>query len=76
MITVNKLSDAARITLQRECIVEHMRAENAHDWDAVYDTFIRDERSSYDVIPMSAVFSGFKVSGSAGPVPDSRARGA
>lgn len=57
--TLNKLSDAARITLQRECIVEHMRAENAHDWDAVYDTFIRDERSSYDVIPMSAVFSGF-----------------
>ncbi|PTB17556.1 hypothetical protein C9I57_28090 [Trinickia symbiotica] len=60
MSTINKLSDAERIALQRDCIIEHMRAENAHDWDAVYDTFIRDERSSYDVVPMSTVFSGFK----------------
>lgn len=51
-------TDAERIALQRQCIVEHMRAENAHEWNAVYDTFIRDERASYDVIPMSAVFSG------------------
>jgi predicted ester cyclase len=60
MNTLTALSADERIALQRDCIVEHMRAENAHDWDAVYDTFIRDERSSYDVIPMSAVFNGFQ----------------
>lgn len=60
MSAVQNPTNAERIAMQRECVVEHMRAENAHDWNAVYDTFIRDERASYDVIPMSAVFSGFK----------------
>lgn len=59
MNATKSMTDAERIALQQQCIVEHMRAENAHEWDAVYDTFIRDERASYDVIPMSAVFNGF-----------------
>ena len=58
--SLNTHTEAERIALQRACIIEHMRAENAHEWDAVYETFIRDERSSYDVIPLSAVFSGIK----------------
>lgn len=53
------LTDAEKIALQRATIDEHMAAENAHDWDAVYDTFIRDDRSSYDVIPFSARYEGF-----------------
>lgn len=53
------MTAAERIAVQRQCIVDHMRAENAHDWPAVYQTFIRDERASYDVIPMSATFNGF-----------------
>lgn len=60
MSSANNPTDAERIALQRACITEHMRAENAHEWEAVYATFIRDERASYDVIPMSAVFNGFK----------------
>lgn len=53
------LSEQERIALQRACIVEHMRGENAHDWPAVYETFIRDERASYDVVPLSTHFAGF-----------------
>jgi predicted ester cyclase len=49
-----------RIALHRETIDEHMRAENAHEWPAVYDTFIQDERAYYDVVPLSSKFDGFK----------------
>jgi steroid delta-isomerase-like uncharacterized protein len=53
------MTSEQRIAIQRECIVEHMRAENAHEWPAVYDTFIKDSRAYYDVVPLSARFSGF-----------------
>jgi predicted ester cyclase len=47
------------IRIQRETIVEHMRGENAHEWQAVYDTFIQDETAWYDVVPLSNKFEGF-----------------
>ncbi|QBJ95342.1 hypothetical protein ERC79_04765 [Rhodococcus sp. ABRD24] len=53
------LTNEEKIALQRATIVEHMAAENAHDWESVYDTFIRDDRASYDVIPFSARYAGF-----------------
>lgn len=53
------LTSAERIAIQRATIDEHMAAENAHDWEAVYDTFLKDERSSYDVVPFSARYEGF-----------------
>ena len=59
MSATNTLTDAERVAIQQKCVTEHMRAENAHEWEAVFDTFIRDERASYDVVPMSAVFNGF-----------------
>lgn len=46
------------IATQRETIVEHMRGENAHEWPAVYDTFINDETAWYDVVPLSNKFEG------------------
>lgn len=54
-----QLTTQQRIELQRDCIKEHMRAENAHEWPAVYETFIKDERAYYDVVPLSARFAGF-----------------
>lgn len=53
------MTDEKRIALQRACIIEHMRGENTHDWPAVYDTFVRDERAWYDVVPLSKRFDGF-----------------
>lgn len=46
------------IQVQRETIIEHMRAENAHEWPAVYDTFINDSTAFYDVVPLSNKFEG------------------
>src|SRR5215467_8261941 len=45
---------------QREVVARHIRGENEHDWHAVYDTFVQDERAHYDVIPMSASFEGVR----------------
>jgi steroid delta-isomerase-like uncharacterized protein len=45
---------------QREVVARHIRGENEHDWHAVYDTFVQDERAHYDVIPMSASFKGIE----------------
>jgi hypothetical protein len=45
---------------QREVVARHIRGENEHDWPAVYDTFVQDERAHYDVIPMSASFKGIE----------------
>lgn len=56
---MKRMNDEELIAIQRACIVEHMRGENAHDWPAVYETFIQDERASYDVVPLSAHFAGF-----------------
>jgi steroid delta-isomerase-like uncharacterized protein len=52
--------DSDLIAKQRECVAEHMRAENEHEWDRVYDTFAKDEHVSYDVVPMSHIFRGMK----------------
>jgi predicted ester cyclase len=47
------------IKLQRETIDQHIRAENAHDWQTVYGTFVQDESVAfYDVIPLHAHFPG------------------
>jgi steroid delta-isomerase-like uncharacterized protein len=43
---------------QREVVARHIRGENEHDWAAVYDTFVQDERAHYDVIPLNATFKG------------------
>jgi predicted ester cyclase len=48
------------IAVQRATIQEHIRQENAKEWERVYDTFVRDERSFYDVVPMSAHFEGIQ----------------
>ena len=49
-----------RIALQRATIEEHIRQENAKEWEKVYDTFVRDERSFYDVVPMSTHYEGIR----------------
>jgi predicted ester cyclase len=47
------------IRLQRATIAEHIREENAHNWSAVYKTFIQDEGSAfYDVVPFHTHFVG------------------
>ena len=54
---------AAQAAVQRRGDIpaaEHIVSENAHDWKHVYDTFVRDERAYYDVVPLSAHFSGFQ----------------
>ena len=48
------------IELQREIVARHIRAENEHDWAAVYDTFVQDDRAHYDVMPLGAVFKGME----------------
>ena len=46
------------IETQRATVAEHIRAENAKEWPAVYDTFIDGDGSYYDVVPLSARFEG------------------
>ena len=46
------------IKLQRATVEEHIRAENAKEWDAVYDTFIQNQNTFYDVIPLGTRFAG------------------
>ena len=48
----------ATIERQRQIVAEHIRGENEHNWPAVYDTFVQDERAYYDVVPLAARFSG------------------
>jgi steroid delta-isomerase-like uncharacterized protein len=43
---------------QREVVSRHIRGENEHDWPAVYDTFVQDDRAHYDVMPLGATFKG------------------
>jgi steroid delta-isomerase-like uncharacterized protein len=45
---------------QREIVARHIRGENEHDWAAVYDTFVQDDRAHYDVVPLGAVFKGIE----------------
>jgi hypothetical protein len=46
------------IRLQRQTVSEHFRAENAHDWPAVHNTFVQTESAYYDVVPLSTMFKG------------------
>jgi steroid delta-isomerase-like uncharacterized protein len=45
---------------QREIVNRHIRGENEHNWPAVYDTFVQDERAHYDVMPLSTSFEGIE----------------
>ena len=45
---------------QRAIVAEHIRSENEHNWPAVYDTFVQDERAHYDVVPLGARFKGIE----------------
>jgi hypothetical protein len=55
---VQAMSDI--VERQREIVARHIRGENEHDWAAVYDTFVQDDRAHYDVVPLSAVFKGIE----------------
>jgi steroid delta-isomerase-like uncharacterized protein len=55
---VQAMSDI--VERQREIVARHIRCENEHDWAAVYDTFVQDDRAHYDVVPLSAVFKGIE----------------
>jgi steroid delta-isomerase-like uncharacterized protein len=46
------------IQRQREIVARHIRGENKHDWAAVYDTFVQDDRAYYDVVPLGTRFKG------------------
>ena len=46
------------IRLRRATVDEHIREENAHNWPAVYDTFVPDESAFYDVVPPHAHLAG------------------
>ena len=48
------------IRLQRATVDEHIRAENAHNWPAVHNTFVQDESAFYDVVPLHAHCSGLR----------------
>jgi steroid delta-isomerase-like uncharacterized protein len=50
----------SRIERQRAIVAEHIRCENEHDWPAVYNTFVQDDRAFYDVIPLKASFKGIE----------------
>src|SRR5262249_44139693 len=47
-----------RIARQRRIVAEHIRGENEKDWEAVYKTFIQDDRAHYQVVPLGTVFRG------------------
>ena len=46
------------INLQRATITEHIRAEIAKEWNAVYDTFVQDQSAFFDVAPLGTRFPG------------------
>ena len=48
----------SRIERQRAIVAEHIRYENEHNWPAVHDTFVQDNRAFYDVIPLQTTFKG------------------
>jgi len=49
---------ADTIERQREIVAKQIRGENEHDWPAVYDTFVQDDRAHYEVVPLGTVFKG------------------
>ena len=48
----------SRIERQRAVVAEHIRGENEHNWPAVYNTFVQDDRAHYDVMPLGTSFKG------------------
>ncbi|HEX4945190.1 MAG TPA: ester cyclase, partial [Blastocatellia bacterium] len=46
------------IQLQRATIDEHIRTEDAKDWQAVASTFIPGEAAYFDVMPLATRFQG------------------
>jgi len=48
------------IQRQREIVATHIKGENDHDWQSVYDTFVQDERAYYDVVPLGTRFPGIE----------------
>jgi len=48
------------IDRQRATVAEHIRSENDHNWPAVYDTFVQDDRAHYDVVPLGTTFKGIE----------------
>ncbi len=46
------------IQRQRATVAEHIRAENAKEWPAVYGTFIQTDAAYYDVAPFATRFKG------------------
>jgi len=52
-------TDAERVELQRACVTEHLRLENAHEKDRVLpETFVQDGSAFYHVVPGNAGFNG------------------
>jgi steroid delta-isomerase-like uncharacterized protein len=45
---------------QREVVATHIRGENEHNWPAVFDTFVQDDRAHYDVMPLGTSFQGIE----------------
>ncbi|MFD6315931.1 ester cyclase [Streptomyces nigra] len=54
------LTDQERTAKQRQVVDTHIRQENAHEWESVYDTMLRDERAYYDVVPLSTRYHAFQ----------------
>lgn len=50
----------SRIERQRAVVAEHIRGENEHNWPAVYNTFVQDDRAHYDVMPLGTSFKGIE----------------
>jgi predicted ester cyclase len=46
------------IQWQRATVDEHIRTENAKDWEGVYHTFVQSEAAYYDVVPLATRFPG------------------
>jgi steroid delta-isomerase-like uncharacterized protein len=54
------MAEDSTIERQRAIVAAHISAENAHDWQAVAETFVQDDRAFYDVVPISASFKGIE----------------
>ena len=46
------------IQLQRATVDEHIRTENAKNWETVYNTFVQNEKAYFDVGPLATRFEG------------------
>jgi predicted ester cyclase len=52
-------TDTERVELQRACVKEHLRLENAHEKDRVLpETFVQDGSAYYHVVPGNVGFDG------------------